>query len=320
MILLGIHSSDLNGLEECHSLKKDSRTSTIPVLFVCDQQDADAKIKGFAAGCVDCLSKPYLAEEVLQRVRTHVALYRMQHRLSNPVATPEKQPQATDRQRPDISAKLNAASVGLPDNETEISNRLRFEQMISDLSARFIHLPSERLDDEIELALKMVLEFFQVDRCGLLHVLPDKNAWKITHVAYSEHGAPVPKGTELPRSIHPWEYEKLAVKGEVVSFARVDDMPDEAHVDKQTCIDWGIRSGLTMPILTGESAVHVICINAMKGERVWPEEFIPRLQLLGEIFRQRPGATQGRAGPPRQRGTSEPGRFFGRGRALGDQC
>jgi transcriptional regulator with GAF, ATPase, and Fis domain len=30
--------------------------------------------------------------------------------------------------------------------------------------------------------------------------------------------------------------------------------------------------------------VHVICINAVQKERVWPEEFIPRLQLLGEIF------------------------------------
>ncbi|MFZ0241121.1 MAG: hypothetical protein WAL90_05680 [Desulfobacterales bacterium] len=112
---------------------------------------------------------------------------------------------------------MNNASYGLSDGETEISDRLRFEQMISDLSARFIHPPTERLDDEIEHALKMVLEFSQVDRCGLLHVLPDKEAWEITHVAYSEHAAPVPKGTELPRSIHPWAWEKLAVRGEVVS-------------------------------------------------------------------------------------------------------
>ena len=166
----------------------------------------------------------------------------------------------------------------------ELEERLRFEQLISDLSAKFIHLPSERLDDEIELALKKVLEFFQVDRCGLLRVLPHKNAWKITHVAYSEHGKPVPKDTELPRSINPWGYERLAVKGKVVSFARVDDAPDEAHVDKQTWIDWGIRSNLAIPILTGESVVHIIAINAIQRERVWPEEFIPRLQLLGEIF------------------------------------
>ena len=197
---------------------------------------------------------------------------------------PKKQPQSTDKQQPDTSTRLSEGSACLPDGETDLRNRLRFEQMISDLSARFIHLPSEQLDDEIERALEMVLEFFQVDRCGLLHILPDKKAWKITHAAYSENTAPVPVGTELPRSINPWGFDKLAVEGEVVSFARVEDMPDEAHVDKQTWSDWGIRSNLTMPILASESVVHIISINAVQRERDWPGEFIPRLQLLGEIF------------------------------------
>jgi PAS domain S-box-containing protein len=161
---------------------------------------------------------------------------------------------------------------------------LQFERIISDLSSRFIHLPSNHLDDEIELALKKVLEFFQVDRCGLLRLLPDEDAWEITHIAYSEYADPVPVGTKLPRSIHPWAYEKLAIKGEVVTFSKVSDTPDEAQVDRQTWKDWGIRSNLVIPILKNRSVVHVIAINAMQKERIWPEEYIPRLQLLGEIF------------------------------------
>jgi GAF domain-containing protein len=145
-------------------------------------------------------------------------------------------------------------------------------------------VPPERLDAKSTNALKKVLEFFQVDRCGLLHTLPGRDAWQITHVAYAEHATPVPKGTELPRSINPWAYDRLTEKGEVVAYARVEDMPDEAHVDKQTWKDWGIRSNLTMPILSRESVVHIISINALRKERVWPEVFIPRLQLLGEIF------------------------------------
>jgi formate hydrogenlyase transcriptional activator len=162
--------------------------------------------------------------------------------------------------------------------------RLRFEEMISNLSARFINLPPEQLDSEIELALKRVLEFFQVDRCGLLHLLPGKDAWIISNVAYSEQPAPVPKGIELPRSINPWAYDKLATKGEAVAFASVDDVPDEAGVDKQTWIKWGIRSNLVIPILTGEPVVHFTAINAVQKERVWPTAFIPRLHLPGEIF------------------------------------
>jgi PAS domain S-box-containing protein len=74
------------------------------------------------------------------------------------------------------------------------------------------------------------------------------------------------------------------VQGKVVAYERVENMPDEAHVDKQTWIDWGIRSNLTIPILTKASLVHIISINSVQKERAWPEAYIPRLQLLGEIL------------------------------------
>ena len=120
---------------------------------------------------------------------------------------------------------------GLREQNTEIGKRLQFEQMNSELSARFINVPIELLDDQIEKALKKVLDFFQVDRVGLLHTLPNQDAWKITHVAYSEYATPVPVGTILPRSINPWAFDRLTREGKVVAYTRVDDMPDEAQVD-----------------------------------------------------------------------------------------
>jgi len=186
-----------------------------------------------------------------------------------------------DRQR---SAKTQRDIILNDENDVDVSDRLRFEQMISDLSARFINVSPERLDKEIEHALKLLLEFFQVDRCGLLHTMPGKDVWIITHVALSKHAEPIPLGTELPRSINPWAYDRLSNQGKVVAYTRVEEMPDEAHVDKQTWKEWGIRSNLVIPILRREATVYIIAINAVQKERSWPEEFIPRLQLLGEIF------------------------------------
>jgi len=185
---------------------------------------------------------------------------------------------------PQRSAKAEGRIILNDKNDVDIGDRLRFEQMLSDLSARFINLPPDQLDSEIENALKVVLEFFQVDRCGLLHSMLGKDAWIITHIALSKHAEPIPVGTELPRSINPWAYDRLSNQGKVVAFTRVEEMPDEAHVDKQTWKEWGIRSNLVIPVFRGKSAVHIIAINAVQKERSWPEEFIPRLQLLGEIF------------------------------------
>jgi formate hydrogenlyase transcriptional activator len=168
--------------------------------------------------------------------------------------------------------------------EQTLEDRLRFERLLSDLSAKFIAIPPEGVDSEIEYGLRQILEFFQVDRVGLLRSIPDNAAYRITHGVYSEGVPPVPVGVELPRSFHPWASEKLADKHEVVAFSRLDDLPPDANVDKQKYAEWGIRSALDIPITTGGSAVHVIAINSVKSERVWPEELFPRLQLLGEMF------------------------------------
>jgi len=183
-----------------------------------------------------------------------------------------------------VDALSDIDAVPEPNLDKDLGERLRFERLVSDLSARLVKAPPQQLDAEIERALKMILEFFQVDRCGLLRILPSKHSWTITHYAYSKNVPPVPTGVRLPLSMHPWAYEKLVRKREVVIFSRIDDMPPEADVDKKTWAEWGIRSNLTIPILTGEPFSHFIAINSVKSERSWPEDFIPRLQLLGEIF------------------------------------
>jgi formate hydrogenlyase transcriptional activator len=188
---------------------------------------------------------------------------------------------------PGQSARLMGVSIDMTERkqvEQALENRLRFERLLSELSARFVNIPPDRVDSEIDYGLRQILEFFQVDRAGLMRSLPDRSAYQITHGAYGEDVPPVPVGVELARSLYPWASEKLVEKHEVVSFSRLDDLPPEANVDRQTYAEWGIRSALDIPIITGGSAVHVIAINSVKSERVWPEELFPRLQLLGEIF------------------------------------
>jgi signal transduction histidine kinase len=167
--------------------------------------------------------------------------------------------------------------------EEALGERLRFELLLSDLSARFMNITPAQVAPEIEDGLRKILEFFQVDRCALIRILPGKTSFQITHVASSNDLSPVPVGVELPRSLYPWAYEKLAEKHEVMSISRLDDLPAEASVDRQTCIERGIRSYVNIPLLIGES-VEFIHVSSVKSGRVWPEELLPRLRLLGQIF------------------------------------
>lgn len=168
--------------------------------------------------------------------------------------------------------------------QQSLEERLRFERFLSDLSARLVNTSPDEVDFGIHRAFKEILEFFHVERCGLLQIFPDKASWQLTHAAVSEGVPPPPLGIEFPASLFPYTYDKLLHKQEVHSFSKLDDLPAEANVDKQTSIEWGIRSGLYIPIIMEGPVVHTMAIDSVKRERVWPQEFIPRLRLLSEIF------------------------------------
>jgi formate hydrogenlyase transcriptional activator len=179
-----------------------------------------------------------------------------------------------------VSFDITAGKRG----EQALEERLQFEQLLSDLSSRFVNIPPDRVDSEIEDALKQILEFFRIDWCGLLQIMRSQNSFRITHRASSGTLQDLPKGVELHRSLFPWAYEKLAEKCEVMSVSSLDDLPAEAEVDRETCIKQGFRSYLNIPLLVSESVNHIFNVCSVMSGRVWPEQLIPRLRLLGEIF------------------------------------
>jgi formate hydrogenlyase transcriptional activator len=168
--------------------------------------------------------------------------------------------------------------------EKGLKERLQFERLLSDLSARFINLAPDQVGQEIQSALRQILEFFSVDRCGLVRISPNDTSFRITHVAYASDIPSVPENTDLSIRLFPWVYEKIIKRHEVVSFTTRDELPGEAAVDRQTYEGLEIRSALNIPITVDEALNYVISINAVHKECAWPEDYIPRLRLLGEIL------------------------------------
>jgi len=74
LILLDIMMPDIDGYEVCHKLKADFGTRHIPVIFLTAKTDADDIVKGFDAGGVDYVSKPFNSAELLARIKTHIEI------------------------------------------------------------------------------------------------------------------------------------------------------------------------------------------------------------------------------------------------------
>ena len=81
LILLDVNMPEMNGYEVCEALKADARLADIPVIFVSALGETTDKVKGFAVGGVDYVTKPFQLDEVRARVAAHLELRRQRREL-----------------------------------------------------------------------------------------------------------------------------------------------------------------------------------------------------------------------------------------------
>ena len=81
LILLDIMMPGMDGWETCRRLKQMEETREIPVIFITARGELDQVVAGFHCGGVDYIVKPFQAEEVLNRVATHLRTGRLTREL-----------------------------------------------------------------------------------------------------------------------------------------------------------------------------------------------------------------------------------------------
>ncbi len=73
LVLLDVMMPGIDGFETCRRLRKLPNQSQLPVIFMTALSDTQDKVRAFAAGANDYVTKPFQSEEVLARVRVHLA-------------------------------------------------------------------------------------------------------------------------------------------------------------------------------------------------------------------------------------------------------
>ena len=76
IILMDVMMPGIDGFETCKRLKEKEESNDIPVIFMTSLSEVSDKIKGFGAGAVDYITKPFKQEEVLLRLNTHLTIRR----------------------------------------------------------------------------------------------------------------------------------------------------------------------------------------------------------------------------------------------------
>ena len=184
----------------------------------------------------------------------------------------------------DITERLSNEIKRRKQAEQTLKERLIFEELISDLSARFINLPADQVDDEIENAQRLVCECLGLDLSALWQWSDETpRIITLTHL-YRPLGGPTPPEPMYAHEHFPWCWEQLDA-GRTVVVSSMDKLPAEAARDQEVWRHFGIKTTLTFPLSHGGGRpIGALSFNDMLAERTWTEPLIQRLQLVAQMF------------------------------------
>jgi PAS domain S-box-containing protein len=164
---------------------------------------------------------------------------------------------------------------------TALTQKLRFESFLLELSAAFATVPVGGLAHQIEEWLGKLAEFIGVDRSSLWELAPGGERIRLLYFhAASGIYAPSPEASAAGML---WMTEQYR-RGNVVAWSRIpDDIPQRAAGEHAWARVVSAKSVLCIPMRAGPF-VRSIVFTCVRQYRTWPAPLIKRLRLVGEIF------------------------------------
>ncbi|MGW8320684.1 MAG: sigma 54-interacting transcriptional regulator [Thermodesulfobacteriota bacterium] len=188
-----------------------------------------------------------------------------------------------ERRLQEQTAQLEAATEQVIVSEKAMADRLSFERILAETSARFVNLPTDRIDSEIEGAQRLICEHLGLDISSLWQWSVEPRRYlRLTHYYRPPGGPPLPDRFEA-KEFFPWVLKQLEATGHFAVCA--EHVPPEASRDQATWRSLGIKSSLIFSLSAGGGPVlGALSFDDMREERTWPEPLVKSLQLVAQTF------------------------------------
>ena len=158
---------------------------------------------------------------------------------------------------------------------------LELEKLIVEFSSEFTNTPVPEIDGKINQALKQIVECIGLDRCSFWEVSDDQKELKLVHQNVVPGQLKIPGG--LAYKDFPWVLQN-GIDDKYVCFNRLEDLPEEAAIDKESFRLLGAKSSLIIPYHIGGKPIALMTFANVQQERTFSAGLISRLELIGEII------------------------------------
>lgn len=177
---------------------------------------------------------------------------------------------------------------GLSDLEGQQQKRLQYrlqlEEIIANISTKFISLTSEKINLGINNALETIGDFSGADRVCIIY-LPESGSNEYAFYSWFDEGneAAGALNRNPSKEEHAWWWGKLN-NFESILIPDVKDLPPEANAEREFFLFMGVQSVIAAPLIYGNKLVGFIGAEAKKSGKKWTGEFVMLLKVTGEII------------------------------------
>ncbi|MCK8603435.1 sigma 54-interacting transcriptional regulator [Syntrophobacteraceae bacterium DRH4] len=166
-------------------------------------------------------------------------------------------------------------------SESELERELRFEEMLSALSVRFVNLPPDQVGPEIRRNLETIARQLEVDRVSVFEISADTQMLIAFHYYTNSDIAAPPSKVDWTGLT--WGRQKI-YNGEMVIFSHIDELPAEAGVEKDYFRSQGVQSAVVIPLVAGQLTLGVLTMAMLRHRREWRDSLIRRFKLVAAVF------------------------------------
>lgn len=165
-----------------------------------------------------------------------------------------------------------------------------FERLLSEISATYINIPIERIESVLRDDFRRLNRVLGYDACILF--ICDESPTVFTPIVWhNDENDPsnrrmvkwIKQNPILRYQNFPYTFEKW-YRGKSVEYTGVESFSPEASKERSSLQELGLESCLSVPLSFAGSISGVIAIGSFFELSAWPEDLIPRLRILGEVF------------------------------------
>ncbi len=168
--------------------------------------------------------------------------------------------------------------------EEALKQHYQFEKLVSEISSKFVTLPSEEIDEGINYLLKRAGEFFQVDRSYVFKFYSDEQLMSKTHEWYAEGIEPyMERMQNQPIESFPW-WDGQIRNHDYVHIPDVNKLPPEAEAEREEFQYQDIKSLINIPLHSTNRLMGFFGFDSTKENKKWTMEKISLLKVIANIL------------------------------------